>query len=117
VVAPQVFEESYPIELMVRSVHLGGVFTRPLGNRMRLFAGGGLAAGRYEERWPALGAPVSGSALGVVGLAGVHFDLTDRFGLVGRAELSAMNSRERADDGRKPNLGGLELSLGASVRF
>lgn len=117
IVAAGNFQESYPIELTNRSVRVGVALTQAGRARLRWTAGVGFAVGSYEERWPALGEPSNGSSLGMVALAGAHYALASRLGLVARGEWSALTARDRAADGRKPNLGGVGLSLGASVAF
>lgn len=117
VVPPQAFDESYEIELTNRSLQIGAALTRPGRARLRWMFGAGIAIGSYEERWPVLGAPVQGSSLGIVGLGGAHYALTSSLGVVARMEWSLLKARQAADDGTKPNLGGVGLSLGASARF
>ena len=117
VLPPQLFDESYGIELSTRSLHIGAALTQSGLARLRWTAGAGLAVGSYEERWPALGDPVRGSTVGIVGRGGAHYSLTQRVGLVGRLEWSFLRALKAADDGRNPNLGGLGLSFGASARF
>ena len=117
VVEPRVADEAYPIELRTRTVILGGLITQPLSPRLRWFAGVGLAVGSFEERWPALGPAATGTSLGGAGVGGVCYDVSGRFSLVARADLLVAPARLEAGDGRKPDLGGLDFSLGAAVRF
>lgn len=116
VVPPQAFAESHEIELTTRHVHIGAALTTATRARLRWTAGAGLAIGTYEERWPALGDPVRGTSAGLVALGGAHYDLGTRVGLVARVEWSPLRA-DRAADGRRPNLGGVGVSAGASARF
>jgi hypothetical protein len=105
------------VTLRTWTIRAGGEVSRRLANRVRWFAGVAGAFGQYREEWTSASLTAEGNLAGVAVAGGLHYEFARRFGIVGRVEYSMLRASEIDPEGEKPDLGGLELSAGVSVRF
>jgi len=116
IAAPPYGNEHHPLQFGMSSLKLGGRLSFPL-RRWAVFVDGGGSYNLSHEKWEDTDLSVEAKTFGYFAGAGADVSLDRRLSFFTRIEYSFVDTGKGARLEPRVNLGGIEASLGFSLRF
>jgi hypothetical protein len=116
IVGPPYGNEHHPLQFGMSSLKMGGRLSFPL-RRWAIFVDGGGSYNVSHEKWEDTDLSVEERTFGYFAGAGADVSLTRRLSFFARVEYSLVDTGTGARLEPRVNLGGIEGTLGFSLRF